>query len=153
METTRVDLVEEAKLRKLDTVQASLNGMWRSTLGGCPHRHGVRDSVDVCDANEMRPCIYEVREGSCELFQQILEEWMRELEICGECGQVRPDDEAIRGKHMTYICARCKKELELKTYGGYAVTEMENLCPECWEKYIEIKNRYSQELRRFWAHR
>jgi DNA-directed RNA polymerase subunit RPC12/RpoP len=53
---------------------------------------------------------------------------------------------------MTYTCDRCKKELEhtVKTFGGYAVTEMKNLCPECWKEYIEIKNRHNQELRRFW---
>ena len=51
---------------------------------------------------------------------------------------------------MTYTCDRCKKELELKDYGGYALQEMKNLCPECHKEYIEIKSRYNQELDRFW---
>ena len=74
------DQVEEALLRKHDAVQASLRGMYKETLGGCPHRHGMRDSVDVCDANEMRPCIYGTGDGSCELFQEIIAEWREELE-------------------------------------------------------------------------
>jgi len=51
---------------------------------------------------------------------------------------------------MKYTCARCKKELEYKNFGGYAVPEMKDLCPECWGKYIEIKNKHNIELRRFW---
>jgi len=74
------DQVEEALLQAHDAVQATLNGMWQELLGGCPHRHGVRDSVDICDANEMRPCIYETGDGSCELFQEIIVEWREELE-------------------------------------------------------------------------
>lgn len=80
MEQEIGDQVEEALLRKHDAVQASLNGMWRELLDGCPHRHGVKDSVDVCDANEMRPCVYETGDGPCELFQEILKEWAEELE-------------------------------------------------------------------------
>jgi len=52
---------------------------------------------------------------------------------------------------MKYICARCKKELELKDYGGYTVVENKNLRPECWKEYIEIKNRHTQELTRWWG--
>jgi len=51
---------------------------------------------------------------------------------------------------MKYTCASCKKELEYESYGGYAVTEMKNLCPDCWREYIEIRNRHNQELERFW---
>lgn len=104
-EQRNLDLVEEAKLSQHDAVQASLNGMWRETLGGCPHKHGVMDSIDVCDANEMRPCVYETGDGPCELFQQILEEWRIELEICPECGQERPGDERVKGGMKCGVCA------------------------------------------------
>jgi len=79
MENEIGDQVEEALLRKHD-VQASLRGMYREALDGCPHRHGVRNSVDACDANEMRPCIYETSDGPCELFQEIIAGWREELE-------------------------------------------------------------------------
>lgn len=51
---------------------------------------------------------------------------------------------------MKYICARCEKELELKNYGGHAVTELKNLCPECWKDYIEIKKKHHHELNKWW---
>ena len=51
---------------------------------------------------------------------------------------------------MIYTCARCKRELELKNYGGYAVDEMKNLCPKCWKEYIEIKHRHYSELNKWW---
>ena len=50
---------------------------------------------------------------------------------------------------MKYTCARCKKELE--NYGGYAVTEMRNLCPKCWVEYIEIQKRHHYELNKWWG--
>ena len=80
MENEIGDQVEEALLQAHDAVQASLRGMYRGIVGGCPHKHGVRDSVDTCDANEMRPCIYETGDGPCELFQEIIEEWRKELD-------------------------------------------------------------------------
>ncbi len=54
---------------------------------------------------------------------------------------------------MKYTCARCKKELEYspKEYGGYAVTQMKDLCPECWNEYTEIKNRQYRELNSWWG--
>ena len=54
---------------------------------------------------------------------------------------------------MKYTCARCKKEFEytVKIYGGYAITEGKNLCPECWKKYIEVKNRHLFELNKWWG--
>ena len=61
-------------------VQASLNGVWRSTVDGCPHLHR-REDIDRCDDNEMRPCVYETGDGPCKVFQKILEEWRIELEI------------------------------------------------------------------------
>ena len=93
--------------RQFDVVQASLNGMWRGVLESCPHRRGVRDSVDACDANKMRPCIYETDKNPipCELFQQIIEEWRIELEICPECGQVRAGDERVRAGMKCGFCA------------------------------------------------
>ena len=99
------DQVEEALLRKHDAVQASLRGMYKEALGGCPHRHGVRDSVDACDANEMRPCVYETGDGPCEVFQEILEEWRVEFAICPECGQERPDDERVKAGMKCVVCA------------------------------------------------
>ena len=80
MENEIGDQVEEALLRKHDAVQANLPGMWRGLLEGCPHKHGVRDSVDACDMNEMRPCIYETSDGPCETFQEIIAGWREELE-------------------------------------------------------------------------
>ena len=53
---------------------------------------------------------------------------------------------------MKYTCARCNKGLiEYKDYGGYAITELKDLCSECWEEYIEMKNRHHQELNRWWG--
>lgn len=82
------DQHEERRLRQHDdAVQRRLVGMWGRTLEGCPHRHGVKDSIDCCDADEMRPCFYEVYhdqfEGmmGCEIFQEILAEWKEELEV------------------------------------------------------------------------
>ena len=51
---------------------------------------------------------------------------------------------------MKYKCARCQKELEYKTYGGYAIDKMKSLCPKCWKEYIEIKNRHCRELIQWW---
>ena len=75
------DPIEEALLRKYDAVQAHLNGIWTKSLDGCPHLHKRMDDLNRCDANEMRPCIYETEDGPCELFQEILEEWAKELSI------------------------------------------------------------------------
>ena len=74
------DHQEETLLRKHDE-QLALKGMWVEPLEGCPHRHGVADSVDVCDVDEMRHCIYELADnGSCELFQEIIHEWREKLQ-------------------------------------------------------------------------
>jgi len=54
---------------------------------------------------------------------------------------------------MKYTCNKCQKELELEDYGGYAVTEGKDLCPDCWKEYIEIKNRHHQELSEWWHKR
>jgi len=67
-EQKHLDLVEERKL-----VQASLNGVWRKKLDGCPHLH-KREDIGRCDARKMCPCVYETGD-TCELFQEILEEW------------------------------------------------------------------------------
>ncbi len=58
-----------------------------------------------------------------------------------------------KGICMKYKCAKCKKELEktVSSYGGYAVTEMKNLCPECNKEYIEIKRKHDQELNKWWG--
>ena len=97
-EQNHLDLVEERKL-----VQASLNGVWRSKTDGCPHLHR-REDIDRCDANEMRPCVYETGD-ECELFQEILEEWRLEQEICPECGQERPGDERVKAGMKCSLCA------------------------------------------------
>ena len=54
---------------------------------------------------------------------------------------------------MKYACDRCKKELENtpKNYGGYCVNENKELCPKCWEEYIEIKKRHYFELNKWWG--
>lgn len=45
-------------------------------------------------------------------------------------------------------CERCGKTSE---YGGYAVEEGKNLCPECWTDYINLKNSFHRLLMIFWA--
>ena len=88
-----------------EPVQTSLNGVWRDRLNGCPHLHCRADDVDRCDANEMRPCVYETDSGPCETWEEILEEWTRELEVCTECGQERPDDERVKNGMKCSFCA------------------------------------------------
>ena len=51
---------------------------------------------------------------------------------------------------MKYTCDKCKKELEYKDYGGYSVNDLKNLCPKCWNEYIEMKNRHYRELNTWW---
>lgn len=65
--------------KAVEVVQASLRGVWREDVNGCPHLHGQRDSVSCCDAFKMAPCVYETGDGPCELFQEILEEWKTEM--------------------------------------------------------------------------
>jgi len=77
-EERNLDMVEEGLLIKYDAVQAHLNAMWLERLGGCPHYHGHPEGVGSCDADEMRSCIYDINGGSCEVFQEILEEWKKE---------------------------------------------------------------------------
>lgn len=64
--------------RATESIQPRLRGLWQDIVSGCPHRHGFMDSVDLCDANEMSPCVYELGDGPCELFQEILDEWKEE---------------------------------------------------------------------------
>mgnify|MGYP001570247487 CR=1 FL=1 len=51
-----------------------------------------------------------------------------------------------------YTCGKCRKKLEgtVKAYGGYAARENKDLCPECWKEYLEIENRYNQEITKWW---
>lgn len=64
-------------------VQSRFRGIWTEYLG-CPHYHGIQDSVAVCDANEMRPCIYEIYHADgCEVFREILKEWKEEIFLKG----------------------------------------------------------------------
>jgi len=58
-------------------VQVHLPGMWISRYDGCPHLRHQTEGPDSCDANEMRPCLYEMA-MACELFQEIIEEWRQE---------------------------------------------------------------------------
>jgi len=89
-----------------EAVQAHLNGVWNSTHHGCPHIHGMPDGPYLCDTNKMRPCIYEIHHiNGCELFQEILEEWRIELEICPECGVVRPGDERVKAGMKCGFCS------------------------------------------------
>jgi hypothetical protein len=62
---------------KENPVQTTMRGVWRAPLMGCPHMHGVQDSVDVCDMLEMTPCVYETYQSSegCEIFREVLKEW------------------------------------------------------------------------------
>jgi len=80
--------------------------VWRKKLDGCPHYHPDMDGPGRCDTNEMRACIYDIaKDGRCELFEEILEEWRIELEICPECGQQRPDDERVKAGMKCVECA------------------------------------------------
>jgi len=63
---------------QIKAVQASLNGILQGD--GCPHRHGMSEGPDRCDANEMRVCVYETG-NTCELFQEVLEEWRIQYSI------------------------------------------------------------------------
>ena len=95
---------KEAKEVRLEAVQTHLLGFWRDTTSGCPHLH-KRPDIDGCDANEMRPCVYEIGDGPCQIFQEILEEWRIEFEICPECCQVRPGDERVKAGMKCGFCA------------------------------------------------
>ena len=61
-------------------VQAHLRGVWTRPLG-CPHIH--LGDIDKCDANEMRPCVFETDHDhpTCDIFREVLEEWRKEFEI------------------------------------------------------------------------
>lgn len=76
--TLHSDMHEERKLEELDR-QLRFRGLWDRSYKGCPHQIGKQDSVSVCEADEMRPCIYELsNDGGCKLFKEILEEWREE---------------------------------------------------------------------------
>ena len=51
---------------------------------------------------------------------------------------------------MKDTCAKCQKALD-NNYGGYAITELKNLCPQCWEEYIKIKTQHYNELTKWWG--
>ena len=71
--------------------------LWREKLNGCPHYHAYPEGVGVCDANEMRPCVYETDPGaSCEILQEILKEWQEEYDrdyILARLSPCYPEDE------------------------------------------------------------
>ena len=61
--------------------QQRFRGMWKIPFTeGCPHRKHYAEGIDVCEENEMRPCLYETGNGPCEVFQEILKEWREELD-------------------------------------------------------------------------
>ena len=79
-DTLHCDMHEERKLEELDR-QMRLRGMWlHQWKDGCPHRFGVRDTVDHCEI-EGTPCVYETASGYCELFRQIIAERIAEAGI------------------------------------------------------------------------
>lgn len=49
---------------------------------------------------------------------------------------------------MKFTCAHCKKEFDytVSQYGGYAVEKGWNLCRECWQSWIDMVKRHSQEI-------
>lgn len=85
-------------------VQTNLNGVWRTKYGGCPHLH--RGDIDLCDANEMRSCIYETGNGPCEIFESILAEWRLELGIC-HCGTKLESNSGQEGIPAHLFCPKC----------------------------------------------
>jgi len=95
-EQRNFDQVEEAKLHKHDCQMAFLN-MRRSIYPGCPHRHGMPDYPDVCDANEMRVCVLETYPPQpCDLYGQYLEEWRLEYEASDKADAVRGLSESLQ---------------------------------------------------------
>jgi len=52
-----------------------------------------------------------------------------------------------------YYCFKCKREFNytVREYGGYAIHKMVSLCPNHWEEYLEIINRYNRELNDWWG--
>lgn len=62
----------------MEAVQTNLKGIWRKPVDGCPHLY--KGDIDKCELNEMRPCLYEVGDGPCKVFQDIIEEWCKEKE-------------------------------------------------------------------------
>jgi len=43
----------------------------------CPHYHGVRDGVGVCDFFKWTNCLLETK-GQCDIFDEIRNEWAKE---------------------------------------------------------------------------
>lgn len=75
------DPIEEAKLDVLEGQELEERRQLFSAARTCPYRRGHEDSVDTCDENENRPCVYELCNmpgAGCEVFRSILKEW-REL--------------------------------------------------------------------------
>lgn len=97
--------------------QAALKGVWRNK-DGCPHR--CNGTVDLCEEMEMSPCLYETGSGPCETFQEVLEEWRIDYEICSECFQTRPGDERIAAGMKCGVCAG---------YGSYQEFEDAGVTP------------------------
>lgn len=83
-------------------VQASLVGVWRVRVDGCPHYHGRPEGPAACELNEMRTCELEVG-NPCQIFREIVTEW--EKELCPECLQFRPGDERVANGMKCGICA------------------------------------------------
>lgn len=79
-------------------VQVRMPGMPVPLTEGCPHRHGKRNSPDVCDQNEMRICIYESnpKHESCPIFLEIIKQWTEEygygMETIGEVKDYIPKE-------------------------------------------------------------
>jgi len=85
-----LDLVEEGKLKEHEhEIQVALIGVWRDLKGGCPHYHNSTEGVARCDANEMRPCIFETDHKPCALFGKIIAEWEVEYEIADKADALR----------------------------------------------------------------
>ena len=85
-ETTKLDHVEESKL----------------AADNCPLRRGASygEGLDTCEESEGY-CVYETDDGPCELLPEV----MKDMNICGECGQERPGDERVQAGMKCGICA------------------------------------------------
>jgi len=83
-----LDLVEEAKLQKLDA-QMAFN-MRRSAYPGCPHARSDGEGPTRCSFNEMRVCCLESAfPQPCEIYGEILEEWRLEYEATNKTDALR----------------------------------------------------------------
>jgi hypothetical protein len=78
----RYDFVEENRLRE-DRRQLSLQGVWRNRVDGCPHYIPPTNGEKPLCERSQQSCLLFVGEP-CEVFGEVIEEWIQELEASGQ---------------------------------------------------------------------